>query len=107
MATSALVSPGEDAVLECAADAHPASPDTVSWQRPGFDMAGRTGARADLAGSRLTSYLAVYDVTRRDVGLFTCVVDNGVGGPVRVTAALLVTGGSIAGTNPDYLRRKL
>ena len=90
-ATSALVSPGEDALLECAADAHPASSETITWQRPGFDLASRTGSRADLSGARLTSYLAVYDVTAADVGEFSCVVDNGVGGPVRATAVLRVT----------------
>ena len=77
---------GEDAVLECTADANPLSRDTVTWSRSGFDFSSGRVSRTAGNGS---SVLTIRNVTREDAGLFLCRANNGIG-MVNASAALLV-----------------
>lgn len=70
-----MVSENEDAELWCVIDAYPLSSEHVTWRKPGFPLDTRT-TRSFINN---TSYLTVRGVTRKDMGQFFCVADNGLG----------------------------
>ena len=86
MSGVSLVAVGEDGVLECSADANPATADMISWHREGFDL---SSGRVSTFTRNGTSYLTVHNATASDIGEFQCRADNGVG-QATATAALLV-----------------
>ena len=73
-------------MLECFADANPATDDMITWQRDGYTLGGN---KTKAFYSNGTSFLTVYGVQKEDIGEFLCVVDNGLG-DVNATAGLLV-----------------
>ncbi|XP_037082277.1 nephrin-like isoform X2 [Pollicipes pollicipes] len=86
VSTVSMVSPGEDGVLECVADANPTTADMITWHRDDFDF---SDSRVTMFYGNGSSYLTVRNATREDIGEFLCRVDNGVG-KVTATARLLV-----------------
>ncbi|XP_043190544.1 nephrin-like isoform X2 [Amphibalanus amphitrite] len=95
-----MVSTGEDAVLECSADANPAAPGMISWHREGFNLASDRVSTFTRNG---TSYLTVHNATKEDIGEFLCRADNGVG-QATATAALLVKHGPEMDERPQFRR---
>ncbi len=95
-----LVGPGEPALFECKVDASPIRPDTIRWERSGYDMEGKTkttsGSPASGESDRANIgvvLLTVLNSTADDSGPFDCVAENGVGGAgtsVRNQTYLLV-----------------
>lgn len=83
-----MVSPGENAEFSCSADANPLDESHIKWKRDGFDF----GSRATITFSNQTrsSYLYVRDVKADESGIFTCVVNNGIGMEVQNVTFLLV-----------------
>ncbi|XP_065200596.1 nephrin-like isoform X2 [Planococcus citri] len=81
-----LVDEGEHAELWCTVDALPLISDHISWRRPGFPL----GERSAVVYKNNTSYLTVHDVTKKDMGPFYCVADNGLGNETSQPALLIV-----------------
>ena len=75
---------GEDAELGCEAGGRP--PARVTWHR------GQHSAKGQASSTPLSSgaVLPLTNLTRHHEGLYTCVADNGVGGPVIQTIALTI-----------------
>ncbi len=80
------VSENEDAELWCTVDAFPLSAEHVTWRRPGFQFDTRT-VQSFKNG---TSYLTVRGVTRKDMGQFYCVAENGLGNETSRAAYLVI-----------------
>lgn len=118
--SSVLVGEGEPAHLECAVDANPLTESTIRWERPAYDMTGRTKTTmgspttssfsegdntqmlsAPLAANSVNSFharqknigvvlLTVLNSTAEDSGQFWCVASNRVGGTVARNATYLL-----------------
>lgn len=84
-----LVSPGEPAHFECAADAKPLTPKTIQWTRDDYPMQTRTKTTEGSSKKKLDDegndmnmgvlLLTVLNATAEDSGMFWCVADNGIG----------------------------
>ena len=101
-----LVGEGEPAHFECAVDANPLTSTTIRWERPGYDMAGKTKTAKGSPAATKSIYsgdggdddnvgvvlLTVLNATAADSGMFYCVADNGIDGSriVRNATYLLV-----------------
>lgn len=81
-----LVDEGEDAELWCTVDALPLISDHITWRRPGFSIKERTISTY----KNNTSHLTIKGVTRKDMGPFYCVADNGLGNETSQAAFLVV-----------------
>ncbi|XKL66984.1 hypothetical protein PGB90_010404 [Kerria lacca] len=81
-----MVTENEDAELWCTIDAFPLSVEHVTWRRPGFLFETRTMT----SFRNNTFYLTVRGVTRKDMGQFYCVADNGLGNETSLPAYLVV-----------------
>lgn len=81
-----LVNENDDAELWCTIDAVPLSSEHVTWRRPGFPLESRTMT----SYKNNTFYLVVRGITRKDMGQFFCVADNGIGNEVSQPAYLVV-----------------
>lgn len=81
-----LVGEGDDAELWCTVNALPLNSEHVTWRRPGFALRERTTS----VYKNITSYLTVKDVTKKDMGPFYCVADNGLGNETSQAAFLVV-----------------
>ncbi len=86
MTSHVLVSAGENAELSCVVDANPIKVDSVKWTREEFSMETRTTTW----NASNVFYLVVHNVSAKDAGQFTCVVNNGIGKEVKNTSFLLV-----------------
>ncbi|XP_067138324.1 nephrin-like isoform X3 [Centruroides vittatus] len=93
------VDQGDNAFLECVADANPITDDLITWSRSDFDMI-RTQQRAE--GGK--SYLTVYNVSRDDSGKFTCTANNGVGTEDAKTAILVVKHKPVIDKSAPFLK---
>lgn len=82
-----LVPPGAAAVLECTADANPTTEHMISWARDDFDLEDSNKTKTFYSNG--SGFLTVYRASREDIGLFLCMIDNGIGA-LNVTAGLLV-----------------
>ena len=58
--TLVVVAAGDDAVLECAADANPLPSDLVTWSRQGFNFAS---SRVSVMAGNGSSLLTVHNIT--------------------------------------------
>ncbi|XP_037084807.1 synaptogenesis protein syg-2-like isoform X2 [Pollicipes pollicipes] len=93
-----LVSPGDDGVLECAADANPSTADMITWHRAGFNLSSN---RSKMFYSNGTSYLTLYNVTKEDIGEFQCRANNAIG-EASTIARLLVKHAPEMDTSPQF-----
>ncbi|CAK1549333.1 unnamed protein product [Leptosia nina] len=96
-----VASPNEDAVLACAATGNPLSSDHIRWERPGYDISSRT---VTFDPRNQTSFLTIDKSSREDVGVFTCVVDNGIGGEDRQDVTLVVKFKPEMDTSPSLVK---
>lgn len=93
-----LVDEGEHAELWCTVDALPLISEHISWRRPGFPLRERTA----VVYKNTTSYLTVHDVTKKDMGPFYCVADNGLGNETSQPALLIVKRKLLKNSNQKY-----
>lgn len=83
-----IVNPDEEATLSCSADGNPLQDDMITWKRDDMEnFDARTSVMYDKNG---TSYLRISGVTRKDLGTFQCVVNNGVGNTTTKDVMLIV-----------------
>lgn len=81
-----LVGENEEAELWCMVDGLPLISEHITWRRPGFPFKDRT----TIVYKNNTSYLTIKGVTRKDMGPFYCVADNGLGNETSQAAFLVV-----------------
>ncbi|VEN63224.1 unnamed protein product [Callosobruchus maculatus] len=97
-----VVNPKEDATLSCTADGNPLADDTITWKRDDFpEFAARTSIMYDKNG---TSYLRVSGVMREDLGVFTCIANNGVGNSTSKDVMLIVKHKPEIDEGPQYMK---
>ncbi|KAJ8969698.1 hypothetical protein NQ317_004131 [Molorchus minor] len=83
-----IVNPKEDATLSCTCDGNPLADDTITWKKSDMrDFDVRTSTTYDKNG---TSYLRISGVTREDLGVFKCIVNNGIGNATSKDVMLIV-----------------
>ncbi|XP_050709640.1 nephrin-like [Eriocheir sinensis] len=90
------VSEGQDAHLECAADGNPLTEDMMRWSRENYDF---TRTEQSFGGKKAS--LMVLRANRNDTGVFSCVVNNGIGKEAMSNATLVVK------TKPQVERSQL
>nr|CAH7753210.1 unnamed protein product [Callosobruchus chinensis] len=97
-----VVNPKEDATLSCTADGNPLADDTITWKRDDFpEFAARTSVMYDKNG---TSYLRVSGAMREDLGVFTCIANNGVGNSTSKDVMLIVKHKPEIDEGPQYMK---
>ncbi|XP_042221326.1 nephrin-like [Homarus americanus] len=79
------VSEGQDASLECAADGNPLTEDMMQWTREDYDF---TRTEQTFGGKKAA--LKVLRANRNDTGVFSCVVNNGIGKVALANVTLVV-----------------
>ncbi|CAG9573041.1 unnamed protein product [Danaus chrysippus] len=82
-----IVNPNDNAVLACTASGNPLTSDHIKWERKNYDMSTKI---VTFESKNQTSYLTIERASRNDVGLFECVVNNGIGGETRQEVMLVV-----------------
>ncbi|XP_047508948.1 nephrin isoform X2 [Pieris napi] len=97
----AISSPNEDAVLACTATGNPLASDHIRWERPDYDLSSRS---VTFDPRNQTSFLTIDKSSREDVGTFTCVVDNGIGGEDRQEVMLVVKFKPEMDTSPSLIK---
>ncbi|XP_045485329.1 nephrin isoform X2 [Pieris rapae] len=97
----AVSSPNEDAVLACTATGNPLASDHIRWERRDYDLSSRS---VTFDQRNQTSFLTIDKSSREDVGNFTCVVDNGIGGEDRQEVMLVVKFKPEMDTSPSLIK---
>ncbi|KAG1691197.1 Nephrin [Nymphon striatum] len=98
--SSVMVYEEEDASFECEAVGNPATEDMISWRREGFDLESRT----KISHYEGKSYLTVYNISKKDVGAFFCVANNGIGQESVATAYMVLRTKPVIDNNVKYNR---
>ncbi|XP_069173216.1 nephrin isoform X1 [Procambarus clarkii] len=79
------VSEGQDARLECAADGNPLAEDMMQWSRQDYSF-----SRTEQTFGGKKASLKVLRANRNDTGVYSCVVNNGIGKVATANVTLVV-----------------
>ncbi|XP_071534637.1 nephrin-like isoform X2 [Panulirus ornatus] len=79
------VAEGQDARLECAADGNPLTEEMMRWTRENYDF---TRTEQTFGGKKAS--LTVLRSNKNDTGVFSCVVNNGIGKVATTNVTLVV-----------------
>ncbi|CAK1595168.1 unnamed protein product [Parnassius mnemosyne] len=96
-----IADPNEDALLACTATGNPLTAEHIRWERKGYDIDPKT---VTFDPKNQTSYLVVERATREDVGMFQCIVNNGIGGEIRQDTMLVVKFKPEMDTSPSLMK---
>ncbi|CAB3371803.1 Hypothetical predicted protein [Cloeon dipterum] len=81
-----MVEESENATLTCKADAEPLSQEHFSWKRGGANVK----ERASVSFANGSSVLKIHAATKKDMGQYECIVNNGIGAVAKANVTLLI-----------------
>lgn len=83
-----IVGNGSDAELACTVNGNPIESYHVTWEAP--DVPNDWNKRSYVSFENNTSILKLVNVTKRDMGLFYCMVNNTIGSAVNDSSRLII-----------------